>query len=248
MLYFMKTKLERIIMNKEKIKFHVMKLLPVYLMITFALVMSGCNTEDNPITPGASTYLMVVHASPDAPNLDIYVGSTLIASNVPYLNVVPYKALTPGNNRVRMYTTGSSSVPFIDTTIFLQQDMYSTVFAADSAIDMTPVVTSDNLTSPGSTNSNIRFVHLSPNTQTLDAGAAGKSVWLPIVSFLGYDDFRAVTAGTYNLQLMISLTPTIVATLNNQTLTAGSIYTMVAVGFSGATGNQALGIKLIQNK
>lgn len=220
----------------------------LFTVIASTIFFNGCN-EDNPLNPtGPYSYVMIVHASPDAPNVDVIVNNTTVATNIPYLGVSQYLELTPGTNRVRINATGTS-VTVIDTTTFYQENKYYSFFAADSLQSIFPFILTDDLTSPGTTNASIRFVHLSPNTGALDAGAVQKvQAWFPFVSYLQDPSFRPVTGGAYDLQLELAGQPVQVALLPGQTVGAGGVYTMMAVGFSGAGGNQALRIKLIQNR
>ncbi|MDZ4713368.1 MAG: DUF4397 domain-containing protein [bacterium] len=220
----------------------------VLTVMVSTVFFNGCN-EDNPINPtGPFSYVMIVHASPDAPNVDVIVNNTTVATNVPYLSNSQYLELTPGTNRVRINATGTS-VTVIDTTTFYQENRYYSFFAADSRQSIRPFITTDDLTSPGSTNASIRFVHISPNTGQLDAGAVQKvQAWFPFYNYLQDPIFRPVTGGVYDLQLELAGQPVQVALLPGQTIAAGSVYTMMAVGFTGAGGNQALKIKLIKNR
>ncbi|HMS33507.1 MAG TPA: DUF4397 domain-containing protein [Ignavibacteria bacterium] len=212
-------------------------LIALSLCILTLSVFSGCNNDDdNPITPSLTSYVTVTHSSPNAPNVDILFGSTVVATNVPYLGTMQYKSVT-GNSVVnlKINVTGTSTT-VIDTAIYCQDGKSYTVFAYDSVSKIKPLVLTDDLTSPGSTNAKVRFIHLSPNAPTVDVGVTGKAIWFPFYSFGQYSSFRAVTGGTYtDLNVFLAGTPTLVYSVPNVTFTAGKIYTIVADGFAGSS-------------
>jgi len=201
-------------------------------------VISGCDEDqNNPISPAATSYLSVTHSSPNAPNVDIYFGSTIVASDVPYMNTLQYKSVT-GNSVVnlKINVTGTSTT-VIDTAIYCQDGKSYSVFAYDSVSKIKPLVLTDDLTSPGSINANVRFIHLSPNGPTVDVGVTGKTqAWFPFYSFSQYSNFRAVTGGTYtDLNVFLAGTTNLIYSRPNVTFTAGKIYTIVADGFAGSS-------------
>jgi len=229
---------------------HVKRLYLVFALNFFAfsfLFLQGCD-ENNPIiNPTLTSRLTIINASPDSPNMEIFINGTQVASNFPYLMSTNYKdVLGDATNRV-VINTSSGGARLIDTVVYCEKNKHYTLIAFDSLQDIKPLFLTDDLTPPGSTNANIRFIHLVPNGVSYDAGASGKSPWFPFYTFGQASNFRAVTAGPYNLQVYLAGTPTVVTNLNNQVLAQGIIYTMIARGFAGASGTQALGITLFQN-
>lgn len=69
----------------------------------------------------------------------------------------------------------------------------------------------------------------------------------PNIAFKQFYDFRAVGAGTYNLEVRLANQPVVVLSLPNITFESGKIYTIYAKGFVGASGTQALGAGIINN-
>ena len=210
------------------------------------LFLQGCD-ENNPVNQQVLTArLTIINASPDSPNFDVFINNVQVGSNFTYLSSTNYKDVKgDGMNRITFYQAGT--VLRIDTSIYCQKDKYYTLIAFDSLQIIQPLILTDDLTTPGSTNANIRFIHVVPNGVTYDAGASGKSPWFPFYNFSQASNFRAVTAGTYDLQLYFAGTSIVVANLNSQELVQGKIYTMIARGFVGASGTEALGITLIKN-
>lgn len=160
---------------------------------------------------------------------------------------MPYVDLVPGLNQIIMTTTGTTNV-LIDTTVFFQQDLFYSIFVMNTLANIQPLVLTDNLELPGSTNANIRFINLSPNSPPVNIQAQGKATpWFPFYSFGQAADFRPVTSGAYNIDMISTVSSQVLLTAPDVTLTQGNIYTLISNGLVGGSGNQALGFSLITN-
>ncbi|HMS65040.1 MAG TPA: DUF4397 domain-containing protein [Ignavibacteria bacterium] len=236
-------------MVKQKVmRFYKMVIVTVFTF-TSLTVLSGCSDDDEntmTTTPVVSPKTTVTHASPNAPNVDILVGDAVVATNVPYLASLPYTALNVGNNRIRVNVTGTSTT-VIDATLPFAEGANYSIFAVDSVNKISAIRVEDNLTAPASGNSHVRFIHLSPNAPAVDIAVTGGPVLFPDYTFKEFSAFTPVPAGTYNLEVRLAGTTTVVLSLPNITLANGKIYTVYARGFVGATGTQELGASIIAN-
>ncbi|MBK8550318.1 MAG: DUF4397 domain-containing protein [Ignavibacteria bacterium] len=235
-------------MSKNLFSKSIRTFFAVSLCIFTLSLFSGCSDDDNPISPTLTSYLSVMHASPNAPNVDILFGNTIIESNVAYSGLLPYQSVT-GNavTRLRINVTGTST-SVIDTALYLENGKSYSVFAYDSVSKIKPLFLTDDLTSPGSTNANARLIHLSPNGPTVDVGVTGKADWFPFYSFSEYSNFRPVTSGTYaDLSVYLAGTSNVIYAMSDVTFSAGKIYTIVAEGFAGASGSQAFKLFVYPN-
>lgn len=232
-----------------KLNLKSFKVLLLTLLTVFSLsFLAGCD-EDNPVSPTTpQAFLTFIHASPNAPNVDVIYGTTTVASDFPYLSRLQYIPVT-GNavTNVRINAAGTSTT-VIDTSIFMETGKSYTVFAYDSVSDIKPLFLNDDLSSPGNINANVRFIHLSPNGPTVDVGVSGKSSWFPFYSFSQASSFRPVTGQMYDsLNVYPGGTTNVFYTRPNVTFEAGRIYTIIANGFVGGTGTQAFGLTIYPN-
>lgn len=230
--------------KSQSVKVILFTVLTIFTLSFFA----GCN-EDNPVSPVTpQAYLTVVHASPNAPNVDILYGSSVVASDVPYLTRLAYIPVTGNSVTNLKINAAGTSTTVIDTALYMEDTKSYSVFVYDSLSDIKPLFLTDNLSSPGSTNANVRFIHLSPNGPTVDVGVSGKSVWFPFYSFSEYSSFRPVTGGMYDsLNVYPAGTSTVFYTKPDVNFESGRIYTIIANGFVGATGTQAFGLTIYPN-
>ena len=224
--------------------------LGILFVISGLLLLNGCKKDDDSTTgPSmpASSQVMVAHASPDAPAVDLLVDNSVVGTNLSYPNNTGYLTVTAGAHNVKVRVTGTTTT-VIDANITLGANTTYSVFAADSASRLTPVVLTDNLSAPASGKAHVRFVHLSPNAPAVDVALQGGAVLFANKTFKQYTDFTPLDAGTYNLEVRLAGTNTVVLPLPNVTIQAGKIYTVFAKGFVGGTAAQALGAHVIVNK
>lgn len=219
---------------------------------TFAFV--ACK-EETTVAPDKSNVL-VVHASPNAPGVDLLVDNVKVNSAaLAFPNNTGYLSVNAGARNIKVNVSGSTTT-VIDATPTLTKDVNYSVFAIDSVSKISPLVTVDDLTAPASGKAHIRFIHLSPNAPAVDVSVAGQAAGVGIFLNRTFNKtitaaqyaFTPVDAGTYNLEVRAAGTTTSVLDLTGVTLTAGKIYTVFAKGFFGGTGAQALGAGIIVNK
>ncbi|MCB0726947.1 MAG: DUF4397 domain-containing protein [Ignavibacteriae bacterium] len=231
-------------------KFKSIQVLLITVLTVFSLsLLSGCD-EDNPVSPATpQAFLTVVHASPNAPNVDIYYGSSTVATDVPYLSRLAYIPVNGNSVTNLKINAAGTSTTVIDTALYMQENKSYTVFVYDSLASIKPLFLNDDLSSPGSINANVRFLHLSPNGPTVDVGVSGKTTpWFAFESFSQYTSFRPVTGQMYDsLNVYPAGTPTVIYTKPNVNFEPGRIYTIIANGFVGGTGTQAFGLTIYPN-
>lgn len=223
-----------------------------YLAFLFAFsivsfTLSGCSDDENdPVTPPAAVKpkTTITHASPNAPTVDLLANGATIASNVAYLGTLPYTELNVGNNRIQVNVAGTT-VSVIDATLPFDEGKNYSIFAIDSVLKISALRLEDDLTAPASGKTHVRFVHLSPNAPAVDVAVTGGPVLFSDYIFKEASSFTPINSGTYNLEVRLAGTSTVVLSLPGVTLTNGKIITIYARGFVGATGTQALGASVI---
>jgi hypothetical protein len=214
-------------------------------------VLTSCSKEDDVMAP-ATARVMVVHASPNAPAVDVKVNNAVALSNVAYPANSNYSSIGAGSTNIKVSPTGTTNY-VIDATVDLKSNMNYSVFAIDSVAKIKAAVVTDDLTAPAAGKAHVRFFHFSPNAPAVDIAVTGGPVVFSNRMFNdqatnnALQNFTPLDAGTYNLEVRLAGTNTVVLSLPNVMLTAGKIYTVFAKGFVGGTGMQALGAQVITN-
>jgi LPXTG-motif cell wall-anchored protein len=175
----------------------------------------------------------VVHASPDAPAVDVWVNGTVAFSNAPFKGITPYAELAPGSYKVQVSPTGATEPIVIDATLDLAADTDYTVVAVGQLANIEPLVLVDNNSAPAAGKAHVRFVHASPDAPAVDIAVTGGPVLFANVPFKGTGDYLPVDAGTYDLEARIAGTNTVALSVPGVKLEDGKVYTIFAMGLAG---------------
>jgi hypothetical protein len=213
-----------------------------------ALAIAGCSKDDKSTAPQVSNArVLVVHASPDAPGVDLLVDNVKVNSQpLTFPNNTGYLNVTAGNRNIKVNASGTST-SVINANLDLSADISYSIFAIDTLASIAPLVIQDNLGAPASGKSHVRFIHLSPNAPAVDITLTDGTVVFGNKAFGQYTPFTPLDAGTYNLQVRLAGTSTVVLNLPNIVLENGIIYTVFAKGLVGRSGDQALGAQIVVN-
>ena len=228
------------------------KKLAVYSLLigTISVGFTACSDDEETSTPtptNTTAKVQVTHASPDAPGVDLLVDNTKVnTAALEFLGSTAYLSVNAGSRNIKVNAAGTSTSVINADVPFVAGKNYS-LFAVDSLKKISAVLVEDDLTAPAAGKAHVRFIHLSPNAPAVDVALAGGSVVWGDYSFKEGSAFAPLDAGTYNLEVRLAGTTTVVLPLPNITLTAGKIYTVFAKGFVGGTGAQALGAQIIVN-
>ncbi|MFW5919499.1 MAG: DUF4397 domain-containing protein, partial [Halanaeroarchaeum sp.] len=96
-----------------------------------------------------TTYLRVVHASPDAPQVDVYLDGEPLATNVSVRNATEYTSVTAGVHNLTLTVAGSPDEVVFDGNVTVPARRAATVYASGEAYrfartDFQPVVLEDD--------------------------------------------------------------------------------------------------------
>ena len=223
--------------------------LALTLLATFAL--AACD-DDDVTGPVTTAQLRVVHASPDAPNVDVLLDNAPVLTNVAYKAASSYLEVPSGSRNLKVRATGTSTV-VIDQNGTLGQGGFYTVLATGRVASIAPLVLTDDQTSPASGNIRLRLVHASPTAGNVDiyvtapsADIATATPTLANVPFRAASGYLEVPAGTYRVRIAPVGTKTVAIDVNNVALVAGQVRTAVAVDAPG--GGAPLGAILLADK
>jgi hypothetical protein len=212
---------------------------PRYLLLAMTTMVVGATIFTAGCGDSGHAQLRVVHASPDAPNVDVLVDGKTVLTNVAYETASNYLTVSAGSRKIEVRATGTSQ-DVINATVSLSRNKYYTVLAVDKVASITPLVLTDDNTPPASGQIKLRLVHASPTAGPVDiyveapgAGVTG-SPTLKNVPFKGFSDYLAVPAGSYEVYVTPTGVPTTVALDSGSlSLSAGQIRTAVALDAPG---------------
>lgn len=205
-------------------------------LTTLALLaaVAGCSDDDSN-GPDGTAYVRVVHASADAPNVDVRVDNTIVLTDVAFANASGYLTVDEGERNLRVQPTGTT-VNAIDANVDVADGAYYTVLAAGPVATIAPIVLQDDLSAPGAGNVKLRLVHAAPAAGNVDiyvtapgADLAVTAATLTNIPFGAASDYLTVPAGDYRVRITPTGTKTVAIDSGTLTLAAGDIRTGVAL-------------------
>jgi hypothetical protein len=191
--------------------------------------------------------VLVTHASPDAPGVDLLVDNLVVNSAaLTFPNNTGYLSVAAGTRNIKVNASGTSTT-VIEANLILGADNNYSVFAVNTLTNIEPLVFVDDLTAPASGNAHARFIHLSPDAPAVDITLTDGTVVFGNIAFKEGTDFTPLSAASYDLQVRVAGTNTVVLDLPGINLMDGKIYTVFAKGLVSGTGENGLGAEIIAN-
>jgi hypothetical protein len=210
--------------------FQVRALLPVAAIALLMTLVSAAGVS----AADGQARVRIVHASPDAPNVDVWVNGNVAVSDLAFKQATDYLTLPAGDYKVQVTPAGgAASDAVIDATLTLKADTDYTVAAVGKVADIQPLVLVDDNTAPAAGKAHLRVVHASPDAPAVDVAVADGPTLIQNLAFPTASDYLPVDAGTYNLEVRPTGTDTSALDVNGFVANAGTVYTVFAVGQVG---------------
>jgi len=179
----------------------------------------------------------VLHASPDAPAVDVLLDGTIVPSltNVPFGVISGYLTVPAGEHNVKVVATGTDTA-VIDANVTLTAGTSYTIAAIGPVASIQPKIFVDD-PNPQAGSAKVRVVHLSPDAPAVDVAPDGADPADAVVKNLAYPDatdYLALPPGSYDLEVRVAGTTTVALQLDPLSLAAGRAYSVFAIGSAAA--------------
>jgi hypothetical protein len=175
----------------------------------------------------------VVHASPDAPAVDVFVNGDRAIENLAFGEATDLIPLPAGEYDVAVAPTGAPIEDAVITaTLALEADAAYNVAATGTIAEGTlgPQVYPIDVAPLADGQARVRAVHASPDAPAVDVAVAGGPVLFSSVEFPNASDYADVDAGTYDLEVRPAGTADVALALDGVQLDAGTVYDVFAIG------------------
>jgi hypothetical protein len=187
----------------------------------------------------------VLHASPDAPAVDIYVDDSAVDgwTSVAFGTLSDYMSVPGGDYNVKVYPTGETMGAVIDADVSVEDGISYTIAATGLVSEIEPVVFTDNPDLSAS-EALVRVIHLSPDAPAVDVARDGADALISDLAFPDETDYAALAPDAYDLEVRIAGESDVALQLDPIELEAGHAYSVFAIGSAAAdpAGGNALDV------
>jgi hypothetical protein len=173
----------------------------------------------------------VVHASPDAPAVDVYLDGAQALTGLEFGAISGWVAVPAGEHQVQVTPAGEeASAAVIDAMVTVESGAAYHIAATGLVAEIAPQIYQVNLSMLADDTARIRVIHNSPDAPAVDIAVAGGDVLIPGLDFPNASDALDVPAGSYDLEVRPSGTMDVALDLPGVMLDAGMVYDVFAIG------------------
>ena len=200
--------------------------------------------------------LRFVHASPDAPAVDVIVNgdfATPLVSDLLFPNFTPYVSVPPDTYNVKVTDAASQTLVPIDVDVTVDAAIRYTVLAVGELANLEPLIAADDPRRVA-TEAKVRIIHASPTAQNVDIYVTAPGTDINTVSplpsltdvpFKANTGFLSLAAGDYDVTVVPTGTKTPAIGPALISVDAGGIYT--AIARDAQDGGAPLGLILVDD-
>lgn len=176
----------------------------------------------------------VVHASPDAPEVDVFVDGDAVLEGVAFTDVSNYLEVPAGTYTFAVAPAGQGvEAAVISAEATIAAGSAYTIAAINTLDNISAQIFNDNLGAPAAGKAHVRVLHLSPDAPAVDVKTRDDAVTLVSnLAFPNASQYVPVDAGSYELKVTAAGDTAAVLELDAD-LSASTIYDVFAVGQLG---------------
>lgn len=173
----------------------------------------------------------VIHASPDAPAVDVYVDGEQALTGLAFGEFSGWVALPAGEHQIQVTAEGAElDSAVIDAMVTIEAGAAYHIAATGLLEDITPQIYQVDLSMLEDEMARVRVIHTSPDAPAVDIAVTGGDVLIENLEFPNASDFLEVPAGSYDLEVRPTGTEDVALELPGVEFEAGMVYDVFAVG------------------
>jgi hypothetical protein len=186
--------------------------------------------------PGRAT-IRFVHASPDAPAVDVYMDSTRLLSGIGYKAITRYLTVPAGRHTFKVFPTTAKGAgnPVVQSDVELNAGWDYSIAATGKLAQIQMKVFSDNLNLPSQGKSKIRVYHLSSNAPAVNIAQKGGETIVRGLAYPNATEYLEVDPKAYNLEVQNASDSKAVLDVPNVSFARNSVHSVFAMGLVGDT-------------
>lgn len=213
----------------------------VFAALALAVALSATGAAQ---VPANVSWVRVVHASSDAPAVDILANGSLVFQALPFKSFTEYTPVPPGSYNFSINLTGTSTTVHSTGPFTLEGGNAYSFFAIGKVAGGTLKVmgAGDSVAAPGTGLVKLRVVHGASTAPTVDVYASAPYAPLPaspVLTAVPYPlagPYLTVPAGVYQARVTPTGTKTVVIDSGRLPLQGNTVRTVVALDPSSEGG------------
>jgi hypothetical protein len=187
------------------------------------------------IGESTNTCLRLVHASPDAGPVDVYIGQTRIAEGLKFGNATDFVPAPNGSQQLRVVAAGAPlDQAVIDTTQDFTSGRAFQIMVTGLKNDLQATIAGVDLRALPENQARVRVVHASPDLEAIDVSLSDGSVPFQAIDYRTQSGYVVFNAGTYSFQLRESGSNTFLLEAQNVEIKPATVYDIIVMGQSEA--------------
>jgi hypothetical protein len=235
-------------MKDNFVKFYWGKLKSFVYLAAFAVLLISCSLDDeNATDPIPVAFVSIYHASPDAPELDVYVDERAV-NRLEFTDYTGYLNFYTGDRKFKINSFNASNT-LIDTTVNFMDGGFYSVFIVNNLPNVETLTVRDSAGAPAEGKAKIRFINLSPDAASLDVSLNESTSLFTGQAFKQPSEFAEVDASESSFAVKTTGESDELVSVSDVDLRPGRFYTIIARGFANppSGNNNALSLEVIVN-
>jgi hypothetical protein len=154
------------------------------------------------LAQGPLSQIRVMHDSPDAPNVDVFIDGTRAFENVPYSTTTDYQPIAPGKHHIEITATGKSAGDSLaNLDVDLSHNKPYTVIALGKLDSIKAQLLADTGKVPQQGHARVRIIDAAADMDPFDVYPSGSTIPVLTDQYFGSADYVNIPAGTYSFTL-----------------------------------------------
>ncbi|KUG04857.1 hypothetical protein ASZ90_017737 [hydrocarbon metagenome] len=181
--------------------------------------------------PTINSFIRFLHASPGAPEVDIYTDGNLMVQNLDYNTVSEYLPVGPEIMRIQVFPAGENSNPVLDTEYSIPPSERITLAIIGTLPDLTLLPILMGIGTTDNDDSFVRFANLSPDDARFDLSIADGAGLFNDIGYTELTDYVRIAPDTYTFQIRMAGSDEVLATSKPILFNPRFAYTIYAIGY-----------------
>ena len=176
------------------------------------------------------SYVRILHASPDAPAVDVYIDKEKVARNISFANLTDYLRLKPGRYNIQVFPAGSARTrPVLNENVYVPPQSIYTIAVVNRLNNLSMFIITDPENQPEPDTSYLRVAHLSPNAPPVNIRLDNRTLFRSL-SYRDVSRYAVLRPATYDLNVIPGGGDQSVLTIDNIVLQSSKYYTIYILG------------------